>query len=90
MTVTDLLATWAKAMTAAGIPPAQQIAAFRHTGIVIGHGGQGSTESDTTKTCPYCHATGNGGHGGFCPSAGRAIPVNGWYDDSTSQTLIWK
>lgn len=42
---------------------------MRKLGVVIGKGGKGGTGSPDT-TCPYCDATGNGGHGGFCPNGG--------------------
>lgn len=73
--LSDLLTTWAAAMTGAGIPAAQQLAAIRGMGIVIGRGGQGSGDSDLNKVCQYCGATGNGGHGGFCPSTGRPVTI---------------
>lgn len=75
MTVTDLLHTWAGAMTAAGVPYDQQLTAFWQMGIIIGRGGRGGIGSDTAKTCPYCGATGNGGYGGFCPSTGHHVTI---------------
>ena len=53
-------------------------AVFQALGIGIGKGEGGSNPAATypgpmgeTASCPYCGATGGGGHGGFCPSAAR-------------------
>lgn len=53
-------------------------AVFHALGIGIGKGGGGTNPAVTypgplgeTASCPYCGATGGGGHGGFCPTAAR-------------------
>lgn len=53
-------------------------AVFQALGIGIGKGGGGTNPAVTypgplgeTASCPYCGATGGGGHGGFCPNAAR-------------------
>ena len=51
---------------------------FQALGIGIGKGGGGTNTGVTypgplgeSAVCPYCGATGGGGHGGFCPTAAR-------------------
>jgi hypothetical protein len=41
------------------------LALRRELGIEIGEGGCGTYPG--IPPCPYCHAHGGGGHGGFCP-----------------------
>jgi hypothetical protein len=42
--------------------------------IFMGHGGDGWDSS--IPECPCCYARGGGGHGGFCPNAGK--PQGQW------------
>lgn len=53
-------------------------AVFSALGIGIGKGGGGTNAGvlypgplGEAAVCPYCGATGGGGHGGFCPTAAR-------------------
>jgi len=43
----------------------------------LGRGGTGPDKF--IPECPLCHAYGGGGHGGFCPNAGR--PPENWVTD---------
>lgn len=48
-----------------------RIAIYQEFGIGIGGGGGGSVfggEGVPGERCPYCDASGGGGHGGFCPN----------------------
>jgi hypothetical protein len=54
-------------------------AVFSALGIGIGRGGGGTNTGVTypgplgeSAVCPYCGATGGGGHGGFCPTSTAA------------------
>jgi hypothetical protein len=61
-----LIRSWCEQSTAAGVSTGRQVALLAVCGIVLG-GGQGGEDSSDLE-CPYCHARGNGGHGGFCPN----------------------
>lgn len=61
----------AKAMTAAGIVPDEQVRVFMTAFFVqLGEGGSGS---GPYPRCPYCGAEGGGGHGGYCPGPALGI-----------------
>lgn len=56
---------WATQATADGVTVAAQVAMLTDVGVIIGHGGK--TVAHGSLLCPYCKATGRGGHGGMCP-----------------------
>lgn len=56
---------WAAQGTSSGVPVSTQLAMLKDVGIHVGGGGKGA--SPGAPLCPYCHATGKGGHGGMCP-----------------------
>lgn len=64
-----------------------------------GPGGGGGWSLDDVL-CPWCEATGNGGHGGLCPNAGlravvecktcgRPVPGGGHGDDCSGTVTRW-
>jgi hypothetical protein len=69
--VNELITTFCRSMTIAGVPVRQQVETLWAMGFGIGQGGPGGTGSATEIECPYCGQTGNGGHGGFCPNMGK-------------------
>ena len=64
-----LLKPLARALSRQEIPHDKQARIFLDVlGIKIGSGGKGGEGSNLAAECMYCHQTGNGGHGGFCPN----------------------
>jgi hypothetical protein len=62
-----IIRRWAEQSTAAGVPAERQVQLLAVCGIILGAGGRGGMGSGDLE-CPYCHAKGNGGHGGWCPN----------------------
>lgn len=68
MTNADIIREVADPLIEQGATPEQvQVQVFLKTGLSIGGGGTGGAFEGDSQ-CPYCGATGNGGHGGLCPA----------------------
>jgi hypothetical protein len=74
MSTADIIRQVADPLIAAGLDHEQVRAeVLARTGLGIGGGGgAGSSFGDRdNRACPYCGATGGGGHGGLCPNGGQ-------------------